>query len=59
MSKTKNKKLSDSKIVENRKFYCEGGVEDSGHPKIFLVIGENDDSVSCPYCGKIFTLRSK
>ena len=59
MAKAKNKKLSDNKTVKNKKFYCEGGTEDSGHPKVFLVIGENEDSVSCPYCCQIFTLQSK
>ena len=26
---------------------------DSGHPKIYLNIGD-DDSVTCPYCGRKF-----
>ena len=32
MSKAKNKKLLDTKIVKNKKFYCEGGI-DSGYPR--------------------------
>ena len=58
MPKQKNIEKSESKFFKSKKVYCEGGIEDSGHPKIYLIIGENDDSVTCPYCGKIFTRLS-
>lgn len=59
MVNVKDKKKLDTKIVESRKLYCEGGNIDSGHPRVYLVIGENDQSVSCPYCGQVFTLHKK
>ncbi len=58
MPRQKNKDKSESKFLKSKKVYCEGGIEDSGHPKIYLIIGKNEDSVSCPYCGKIFTRLS-
>tara|TARA_B100000686_G_scaffold344611_1_gene427567 strand:- start:1210 stop:1386 length:177 start_codon:yes stop_codon:yes gene_type:complete len=58
MSKVKINKKDNIKLFKRKKIYCEGGFEDSGHPKIFLVISKNEDSVSCPYCGKQFTRTS-
>ena len=55
MPKKKTKEKPESKFLKIKKVYCEGGTEDSGHPKIYLIISENEDSVTCPYCGKIFT----
>jgi len=58
MSKVKNHNKDNIKLFKSKKIYCDGGTEDSGHPKIFLVISENEDSVFCPYCGKKFTRTS-
>jgi len=58
MSKVKMNKKDNIKVIKSKKIYCDGGIEDSGHPKIFLVISENEDSISCPYCGKKFTRTS-
>ena len=58
MSKVKNNNKDNIKLFKSKKIYCDGGIEDSGHPRIFLIINENENSVSCPYCGKLFTRTS-
>ena len=34
---------------------CDGGGGDSGHPMVYLKIGEDGDIV-CPYCSRHFVL---
>jgi len=58
MSKNKNNIKDDIKLLKSKKIYCDGGVEDSEHPRIFLVINENEDYVLCPYCAKKLTRTS-
>ena len=52
---TNTKKNKTGKI---EKFVCSGGDGGNGHPKIYLTIGETEQSISCPYCGKVFTKSS-
>ena len=58
MSKVKQKRKNTVIIKKNEKFYCDGESGDSGHPKVYLIIGENEKSVLCPYCGKSFVSSS-
>ena len=48
---TNTKKNKNGKM---EKVVCSGGEDGDGHPKIYLTIGENEKSITCPYCGKIF-----
>jgi len=48
---TNTKKNKNGKM---EKFFCSGGEGGNGHPKIYLTIGENELTVNCPYCGKLF-----
>ena len=47
-----NTKINNNRKIE--KVVCAGGEDGNGHPKIYLTIGENEHSVTCPYCGKVF-----
>ena len=42
--------------VEDIKVACDGNGADSGHPRVFLNMGD-DDHVDCPYCGRRFALK--
>ncbi len=45
--------------VSSKKVSCDGNREVSatlGHPVIYLDMGENN-SITCPYCSKFFTLE--
>ena len=44
----------ENKIGKIAKFVCSGGEDGNGHPKIYLTIGENELTINCPYCGKLF-----
>ena len=44
----------ENKIGKIAKFACSGSDDGNGHPKIYLTIGENELTVNCPYCGKLF-----
>ena len=48
----------ENKIGKIAKFACSGSDDGNGHPKIYLTIGETEQSISCPYCGKVFTKSS-
>ena len=52
---TNTQKKQEGKIV---KVVCSGGEDGDGHPKIYLTIGANEQSISCPYCGKVFKKSS-
>lgn len=50
--------------VTSKKVSCQGknnrdgnGDESLGHPLVYLALGA-DNSVTCPYCSKFFTLRA-
>lgn len=42
--------------VTSREVSCDGGGGASGHPRVFLNMGEKD-AVDCPYCGCQFRLK--
>ena len=50
-----NKKINTKKAVKIEKVFCAGGEDGDGHPKVYLSMGEKEKSISCPYCGNIFT----
>ena len=43
-------------IVASRSVSCAGGIVSSGHPKVYLNIGEKN-KVICPYCSRVFILN--
>ena len=43
--------------VETSEVSCDGGGGALGHPKVFLSLA-NDGRVVCPYCERIFVLKS-
>lgn len=45
-------------ITKTRTVSCDGGDEDLGHPKVYLEIVPNDDSIICPYCSQEFKLAA-
>ena len=53
-----NSKKNKEKLVKIEKVFCAGGEDGDGHPKIYLSIGEKEKSISCPYCGNMFTKLS-
>jgi uncharacterized Zn-finger protein len=42
--------------VNSKKVSCDGNDDKSKHPLVYLNMGKND-SVTCPYCGKCFTIN--
>jgi uncharacterized Zn-finger protein len=49
-------KLSKTIQVNSKKVSCDGDDKQSKHPLVYLNMG-NNDSVTCPYCGKCFTTK--
>ena len=45
----------ETEEVTTRRIACDGGGSASGHPRVWLQIGE-PGSVECPYCDKKFVL---
>ncbi|MCW9033265.1 MAG: zinc-finger domain-containing protein [Rhodospirillales bacterium] len=41
--------------VQNRAVSCDGDVETSSHPRVYLEINDGGDVV-CPYCSKRYVL---
>ena len=56
MNQQINFKNSDILHVNSKKVSCDGGVESSKHPLVYLNMGVND-FVVCPYCSKSFSLK--
>ncbi len=48
--------LEQRDIVESRSVSCDGGIGSSGHPNVYLKIG-NENKVICPYCSRVFILN--
>jgi uncharacterized Zn-finger protein len=42
-------------IVETKSVSCDGGSGTSGHPNIYLNIGDKGE-ITCPYCSRTFML---
>ena len=48
--------------VTKRKVFCEGSLNYSKHPKVFLRIPEGANSsnkIKCPYCSQIFVYKGE
>jgi uncharacterized Zn-finger protein len=46
--------------VKNTKVSCEGSLEFSKHPKVFLKIVKNEsgeNKIKCPYCTQVFIYK--
>jgi uncharacterized Zn-finger protein len=53
---TESMKPPEEIEVTTREVSCDGGGGASGHPRVFLNMGETD-SIDCPYCGRRFGLK--
>ncbi|PVV01981.1 hypothetical protein BB560_003579 [Smittium megazygosporum] len=42
------------RLVNGRKAYCDGGLGDMGHPRVYLNLDKPDTPVACGYCGLRF-----
>ncbi len=50
--------LYETVFVTAREVACNGGGGPLGHPKVYLHIDhDNDDTVTCPYCSRMFVLK--
>lgn len=38
---------------------CDGGSIELGHPKVYLHVKPGDNSVTCPYCSRMFVMKAK
>ncbi len=54
MNHQTNFKNFENSLVNSKKISCDGGSLSSKHPLIFLNFG-NNESITCPYCGKVFS----
>jgi uncharacterized Zn-finger protein len=51
-------KAFEEKATNSRKVMCDGGTGDSGHPRVFLKMEENENSITCPYCSVTFIYKA-
>lgn len=62
LSNNLNNKVNDQVYVATKKVSCNGikieSCAEEGHPLVYLDMG-NNDSVVCPYCSRLFTIRNK
>ncbi len=62
----KNATLNDSNAiyVNKHKVFCEGSLEYSTHPRVFLQIpneilgNDKKNEIKCPYCSQIFIYKA-
>ena len=54
-------RVSNIKIIDDEitSIDCSGDKKSGMHPKIFLKINDEQESIECYYCGKIFMRKSK
>ena len=52
----KKEQNKDVEYVTSKKLSCKGVDGPSGHPKIYLDMGD-DKKILCPYCSKLFILK--
>lgn len=45
--------------VASRHVSCDGGSGALGHPKVYLEIKKDNNSIDCPYCGKKFVINDR
>lgn len=59
----KNVTLNESGAiyVNSHKVFCEGSLEYSTHPRVFLQIphDDNKNEIKCPYCSQIFIYKTQ
>lgn len=44
--------------VDEMEVACDGGKGALGHPRVFLHIDAHSGKIQCPYCSRIYLLRS-
>ncbi len=59
MPSHKPPKVDDTQIVVERDVNCNGTYTlsqnaSNGHPSVYLRIPENETSITCPYCSRLF-----
>jgi len=37
---------------------CDGGKGSLGHPRVYLHVDEHSGRIQCPYCSRLYLLRS-
>ncbi|UWQ62342.1 MULTISPECIES: zinc-finger domain-containing protein [Leisingera] len=47
----------ETKIVDSRKVACDGSEGALGHPRVYLLIPEDENFVECPYCDCKYVYR--
>lgn len=47
----------ETEKVTTKQVNCDGGEGALGHPRVFLNMGD-EGRVECPYCDKLFILKS-
>ena len=54
-------RISNIKVIEDdvNQVSCSGDQQSGMHPQIFLKVNDEDGSVECYYCGKVFIRKSK
>lgn len=45
--------------INSEKVSCDGGDGALGHPKVYLTIPKNENSITCPYCSRNFILKAQ
>lgn len=48
----------EQEIVVERKVSCNGG-DTYGHPMIYMEISTTENFAECPYCSKVFIIKSE
>jgi uncharacterized Zn-finger protein len=43
--------------VSSPEISCDGGTGAMGHPKVYLRIEQEKDSIACPYCSRTYILK--
>jgi uncharacterized Zn-finger protein len=46
-------------VVDENVVACNGGGGALGHPRVFLNVAGATGRIECPYCSRLFVLRSK
>ena len=46
-------------VVDENVVACNGGGGALGHPRVFLNVAGDGGRIECPYCSRLFVLRSK
>lgn len=44
--------------VASRDVACDGGKGPLGHPRVYLHVDEHTDRIQCPYCSRLYLLKS-